>query len=117
MHNGLQRWMKEKIRTDLPDVRPGDTIQVHIIVRERDRERVQVFEGTVIARQGAGSSETITVRKMSFGVGVEKIFPLSSPSIEKIEIVHRSKVRRAKLYYLRDKIGKEARLKAKHSTS
>ncbi len=101
------------MRTDLPDIRPGDTVRVHLKVRERERERTQVFEGVVIARRGGGLSETITVRKISFGVGVEKIIPLHGPVVERIEIVRRGKVRRAKLYYLRERIGKSARLKEK----
>lgn len=103
----------EQIRTDLPDFSPGDTLKVHYKVVEGTRERIQMFQGSVIARQGSGVRETFTVRKISFGVGVEKIIPIHSPKIAKIEIVSRGKVRRAKLYYLREKIGKQARIKEK----
>jgi large subunit ribosomal protein L19 len=99
------------LRTDLPDFRPGDTVKVHVRVVEGNRERVQVFQGVVIRRSGGGARETFTVRKISFGVGVERTFPLHSPSISKLEIVQRGRVRRAKLYYLRDLRGKKARIK------
>jgi large subunit ribosomal protein L19 len=99
------------LRTDLPDLRPGDTVKVHVRVVEGNRERVQVFQGVVIRRSGGGIRETFTVRKISFGVGVERTFPLHSPSISKLEIVQRGRVRRAKLYYLRDLRGKKARIK------
>lgn len=103
----------EQLQTDVPEFGPGDTVKVHYKVVEGTRERVQVFQGTVIARSGAGARETFCVRKISFGIGVEKIFPVHSPRIAKLEIVYRGKVRRAKLYYLRDKIGKHARIKEK----
>jgi len=96
------------LRTDLPDLRPGDTVKVHVRVVEGNRERVQVFQGVVIRRSGGGIRETFTVRKISFGVGVERTFPLHSPSISKLELVQRGRVRRAKLYYLRDLRGKKA---------
>jgi large subunit ribosomal protein L19 len=99
------------LRTDLPDFRPGDTVKVHVRVVEGNRERVQVFQGVVIRRSGGGIRETFTVRKISFGVGVERTFPLHSPSIAKLELVQRGRVRRAKLYYLRDLRGKKARIK------
>ncbi len=99
------------LRTDLPAFRPGDTVKVHVRVVEGNRERVQVFQGVVIARSGGGIRETFTVRKISFGVGVERTFPLHSPSIAKLEIVQRGRVRRAKLYYLRDLRGKKARIR------
>jgi large subunit ribosomal protein L19 len=99
------------LRTDVPDFRPGDTVKVHVRVVEGSRERVQVFQGVVIRRQGGGLRETFTVRKISFGVGVERTFPVHSPSIAKLEIVSRGAVRRAKLYYLRDLRGKKARIK------
>jgi large subunit ribosomal protein L19 len=102
---------KPFLRTDLPDFRPGDTVKVHVRVVEGTRERVQVFQGVVIRRSGGGIRETFTVRKISFGVGVERTFPLHSPSIAKLEIVQRGRVRRAKLYYLRDLRGKKARIK------
>jgi len=92
---------KSYMRNDLPDFKPGDTIAVHYKIKEGDKERIQVFQGIVIARRGSGMRETFTVRKISFGVGVERIFPLHSPRIEKIEIVKRGDVRRAKLYFLR----------------
>jgi large subunit ribosomal protein L19 len=102
---------KPFLRTDLPEFRPGDTVKVHVRVVEGTRERVQVFQGVVIRRSGGGIRETFTVRKISFGVGVERTFPLHSPSIAKLEIVQRGRVRRAKLYYLRDLRGKKARIK------
>ena len=99
------------LRTDIPEFRPGDTVKVHVRVVEGNRERIQVFQGVVIRRQGGGLQETFTVRKISFGVGVERTFPLHSPSIGKLEVVTRGKVRRAKLYYLRELRGKKARIK------
>jgi large subunit ribosomal protein L19 len=99
------------LRTDTPAFRPGDTVKVHVRVVEGSRERVQVFQGVVIRRQGGGLRETFTVRKISFGVGVERTFPVHSPSIAKLEIVSRGAVRRAKLYYLRELRGKKARIK------
>jgi large subunit ribosomal protein L19 len=93
-----------------PDFRPGDTVRVHVRVVEGDKERIQVFQGVVIARRGGGTRETFTVRKMSGGVGVERIFPLHSPNVDKIEVIRRGKVRRAKLYYLRELRGKAARI-------
>jgi len=101
------------LRDDVPDFAPGDTLKVHVRVVEGNRERVQVFEGVVIARQGSGIRESFKVRKLSFGVGVERTFPVHSPIIAKIEVVTRGDVRRAKLYYLRDRIGKSARVKEK----
>lgn len=100
-------------KEDIPEFGPGDNVKVHYRVVEGNRERIQVFQGVVIGRQGAGSRETFTVRKISFGVGVERIFPVHSPKIAKMERVTRGKVRRAKLYYLREKIGKQARIKEK----
>ena len=99
------------LRTDLPEFRPGDTVKVHVRVVEAGRERIQVFQGVVIRRQGGGLQETFTVRKISFGVGVERTFPLHSPSIGKLEVVSRGHVRRAKLYYLRERRGKKARVR------
>lgn len=104
---------KEQMRTDLPDIRIGDTVKVWVKVIEGTRERLQAFEGYVIARKGSGLSETITVRRVSFGIGIERTFPLHSPKISSIEVVRGSKVRRAKLYYLRDRAGKAAKLKEK----
>lgn len=102
---------KDQLRTDHPDFRPGDTLKVHVKVVEGSRERIQVFEGVVIKRQNGGISETFTVRKISYGVGVERTFPLHSPRIDKIEVSRRGIVRRAKLYYLRNLRGKAARIK------
>lgn len=99
------------LRTDVPEFRPGDTVKVHVRVVEAGRERIQVFQGVVIRRQGGGLQETFTVRKISFGVGVERTFPVHSPSIGKLEVVTRGRVRRAKLYYLRELRGKKARIK------
>ncbi|MFN2525372.1 MAG: 50S ribosomal protein L19 [Actinomycetota bacterium] len=101
------------LRTDLPEFRPGDTVRVHVRVVEGERERVQVFEGIVIRRRGSQLSETFTARKVSFGVGVERTFPVHSPMIAKIEVVTRGDVRRAKLYYLRTRVGKRAKVKEK----
>ena len=101
----------EQIRTDLPDFHVGDTVKVHIKISEGNKERVQVFEGTVLKRQNGGLRETFTVRRVASGVGVEKTFPVNAPVIEKIEIVRLGKVRRAKLFYLRDRVGKSAKVK------
>ncbi|HHY59191.1 MAG TPA: 50S ribosomal protein L19 [Clostridia bacterium] len=101
---------REQMRKDIPDFKPGDTVSVHVKVVEGNRERIQVFEGTVIRRKGSGIQETFTVRRMSYGVGVERTFPVHSPRIEKIEVKRRGKVRRAKLYYLRERVGKAARI-------
>ena len=101
------------LRSDVPDFRSGDTLKVHVRVVEGNRERVQVFQGVVIRRQGGGIRETFTVRKVSFGVGVERTFPVHTPIIAKIEVVTRGDVRRAKLYYLRDLRGKAAKIKEK----
>ena len=104
---------KAGLRDDIPEFAPGDTVKVHVRVVEGNRERIQVFEGAVIARQGSGIRETFTVRKVSFGVGVERTFPVHTPIIDKIERVTRGDVRRAKLYYQRDRIGKRAKIKEK----
>ena len=101
------------LRDDIPDFAPGDTLKVHVRVVEGTRERVQLFQGAVIRRQGGGVQETFTVRKLSFGVGVERTFPVHSPTISQIEVVTRGDVRRAKLYYLRDRVGKSAKIKEK----
>ncbi len=101
------------VRDDIPDFAPGDTVRVNVRVVEGGRERVQIFEGVVIARNGGGARASFTVRKLSFGVGVERIFPLNAPIIQSIEVVRRGDVRRAKLYYLRDRVGKAARIKEK----
>jgi large subunit ribosomal protein L19 len=102
---------KDQLKTDIPAFRPGDTVRVHLKVIEGQRERIQVFEGVVIKRRGTGVSETFTARKVSYGVGVERTLPLHSPKIDKIEVVRYGKVRRAKLYYLRERVGKAARIK------
>jgi large subunit ribosomal protein L19 len=108
--NLIQEITKEQLRKDLPNFRPGDTLKVHVKVIEGSRERIQLFEGVVIKRRGGGISETFTVRKISYGVGVERTFPVHSPKLEKIEVARRGKVRRAKLYYLRGLRGKAARI-------
>ena len=100
-----------RLRDDVPEFRPGDTVKVHVRVVEGSRERIQMFQGVVIRRQGGGLRETFTVRKMSFGVGVERTFPVHSPSIGKLEVVTKGRVRRAKLYYLRERRGKRARIR------
>ena len=102
---------QEQLKSDLPKFSAGDSVKVHIRVKEGKRERIQIFEGVVLKRQNGGVRETFTVRKISFGVGVEKIFPVHSPSIEKIEVTRKGKVRRAKLNYLRDRVGKAAKVK------
>jgi large subunit ribosomal protein L19 len=114
--NTLDTLDAESLRTDVPDFRPGDTLKVHVRVVEGNRSRIQVFQGAVIRRQGGGIRETFTVRKVSFGVGVERTFPVHTPVIEKIEVVTRGDVRRAKLYYLRDLRGKKAKIKEKRET-
>jgi large subunit ribosomal protein L19 len=111
MQNIIEEITKEQLRADHPDFRPGDTVKVHVKVVEGNRERIQVFEGVVIKRQNGGISETFTVRKISYGVGVERTFPVHSPRVDKIEVSRRGKVRRAKLYYLRNLRGKAARIK------
>ena len=104
---------RASLRDDIPDFGPGDTLKVHVRVVEGNRERAQVFQGVVIRRKGSGVRETFTVRKVSFGVGVERTFPVHSPIVSKIEVVTRGDVRRAKLYYLRDRVGKAAKVKEK----
>ena len=111
--NTLDALDAESLRSDIPDFRPGDTLKVHVRVVEGSRERVQVFQGVVIRRQGSGVRETFTVRKVSFGVGVERTFPVHTPIISRIEVAVRGDVRRAKLYYLRDLRGKAAKIKEK----
>ncbi|WP_088041245.1 50S ribosomal protein L19 [Bacillus sp. EAC] len=111
MQSLINEITKEQLRTDLPAFRPGDTVRVHVKVVEGTRERIQLFEGVVIKRRGGGISETFTVRKISYGVGVERAFPLHTPKIAKLDVVRRGKVRRAKLYYLRALTGKKARIK------
>lgn len=101
----------EQVRTDLPSFNVGDTVKVHVKVKEGNRERIQVFEGVVLKRQNGGIRETFTVRRISYGVGVERTFPVNSPIIDKIDVVRRGKVRRAKLFYLRSRVGKAAKVK------
>jgi large subunit ribosomal protein L19 len=107
----MQKLLDQNKRTNLPEFRPGDTIRVHVRIREGDKERVQAFEGVVIARHNSGMGETVTVRKVSFGQGVERIFPVNAPVIDKIDVVRTGRVRRAKLYYIRGLKGKAARLR------
>ncbi|WP_017614714.1 50S ribosomal protein L19 [Nocardiopsis salina] len=111
MHTAIQELEKAQLRTDVPDFRPGDTLAVHVRVTEGTRTRTQVFKGAVIARQGSRNRETFTIRKVSYGVGVERVFPIHTPAVEKYEVVARGRVRRAKLYYLRDLRGKAARIR------
>ncbi len=111
MHSAIAELEQAQIRSDIPAFRPGDTLKVHVRVTEGNRSRIQVFQGVVIRRQGGGARETFTVRKISYGVGVERTFPVHTPAIETIEVVTRGQVRRAKLYYLRELRGKAARIK------
>ena len=104
---------KEQLQKEMPVVKVGDTVRVHVKVKEGSRERIQIFEGTVIAKKHGGIEETITVRRLSYGVGVEKVFPVYSPSIDTIQVVRSGAVRRAKLYYLRGRVGKSAKIKEK----
>ncbi len=103
----------DNLRTDIPDFASGDEVKVHVKVVEGNKERVQIFQGNVIGRQGSGVGETYTVRKLSYGVGVERTFPVHTPSVVKLEVVRRGDVRRAKLYYVRDRVGKAAKIKEK----
>jgi len=116
MHTAIADLERAQIREDIPEFRPGDTLKVHVRVVEGSRTRIQVFQGVVIRRQGGGARETFTVRKISYGVGVERTFPVHSPSIEKIEVVTKGRVRRAKLYYLRSLRGKRARIRERRET-
>lgn len=102
---------QSSLKKEAPVVNVGDTVKVHVLIKEGDKERIQVFEGTVIAKKHGGVSETFTVRRVSYGVGVERVFPIHSPRVAKVELVRRGKVRRAKLYYLRDRVGKAAKVK------
>lgn len=111
MQNIITEITKEQLRSDLPEFRPGDTVRVHVKVVEGTRERIQMYEGIVIKRRGGGVSSTFTVRKISYGVGVERTFPVHTPKIARLEVLRRGKVRRAKLYYLRELRGKAARIK------
>lgn len=107
----LREVTQDQLRSDVPEFRPGDTVRVHVRLKEGNKERIQVFEGLVIARKHGGINETLTVRKISSGVGVERIFPLHSPNVAKIEVVRHGRVRRAKLYYIRELRGKAARIR------
>jgi len=111
--DAIETLEKEQMRLDMPDFGPGDTIKVHVRIKEGDKERIQVFQGVVIRKRRGNTRATFTVRKVTYGIGVERIFPFHSPSIDKIEIIKRGKVRRAKLYYLRKLRGKAARIKEK----
>lgn len=111
--NIIETLEKEQLRSDIPEFAPGDTVRVHAKIVEGSRERIQMFEGVVIGRQGTGVRETFTVRRISYGVGVERMFPVHSPRIEKIDVLRKGVVRRAKLYYLRNLTGKAARIKEK----
>ena len=111
----VEQVSREQLREGIPQFGPGDTLRVNVRVREGEKERIQAFEGICIARKGGGVSETFTVRKVSSGIGVERIFPVHSPSLESIEVVRRGRVRRAKLYYLRELRGKSARIREKRS--
>ena len=113
--DAIETLEKEQMRLDMPDFGPGDTIKVHVRIKEGDKERIQVFQGVVIRKRRGNTRATFTVRKVTYGIGVERIFPFHSPSIDKIEIIKRGKVRRAKLYYLRKLRGKAARIKEKRS--
>ena len=117
MHTAIAELEQAQLRDDVPAFRPGDTLKVHVRVKEGNRSRIQVFQGVVIRRQGGGVRETFTVRKISYGVGVERTFPVHSPSMEKIETVTRGKVRRAKLYYLRELRGKAARIRERRENT
>ena len=99
------------LKEERPNINVGDVVKVHVKIREGERERIQIFEGTIIARKGSGVSETFTVRRVSYGVGVEKVFPVNSPNVAKVELVRSGKVRRSKLHYLRDRVGKAAKVK------
>ena len=113
MNNLLQAFTNEQLKTELPVVNVGDTIRIHNRIKEGARERIQMFEGTVIAKRNGGISETFTVRRIAYGVGVEKTFPIHSPNVVKVEVTRVGKVRRAKLFYLRDRVGKAAKTKEK----
>lgn len=109
--NAVENLTAGMLKADVPEIKIGSTVRVHVKIREGERERIQIFEGTVIARNNSGIAETFTVRRLSYGVGVEKVFPVHSPNVAKVELVRNGKVRRAKLYYLRDRVGKAAKVK------
>ena len=109
----IQAFTSEQIKTEVPVIRIGDTVRIHNKIKEGNRERIQMFEGTVIAKHGGGISETFTVRRVAYGCGVEKTFPIHSPNVVKVDIIRVGKIRRAKLYYLRDRVGKASKVKEK----
>lgn len=109
--DALKLIAQDSLKSDAPVIEIGDTIKVYVKIREGEKERIQLFEGTVIAKRGSGISETFTVRRVSYGVGVERVFPLHSPNVDKVEVVRHGRVRRSKLYYLRDRVGKAAKVK------
>ena len=109
--DALKLIAQDSLKQDVPEFAIGDTVRVHVLIKEGDRERIQAFEGTVIAKKGSGVAETFTVRRVSYGVGVERVFPLHSPNVAEVKVVRRGKVRRSKLYYLRDRVGKAAKVK------
>ena len=109
----IKAFTNEQLKTEVPEINIGDTVRIHNKIVEGTRERIQMFQGTVIAKNGGGISETFTVRRISYGCGVEKVFPIHSPNVVKVDIIRYGKVRRAKLYYLRDKIGKDSKVKEK----
>lgn len=109
--DALKQIAEGQLKTEKPNIKIGETVKVHVNIREGERERIQLFEGTVIARSGSGISETFTVRRVSYGVGLERVFPVHSPNVVKVETIRTGKVRRSKLYYLRDRVGKAAKVK------
>lgn len=109
--DALKIMTESMLKEERPNINIGDVVKVHVKIREGERERIQIFEGTIIARKGSGVSETFTVRRVSYGVGVEKVFPVNSPNVAKVELVRSGRVRRSKLYYLRDRVGKAAKVK------
>lgn len=109
--NALKLIAEDSIKKELPEFNIGDTVRVHVNIREGERERIQMFEGTVIARKGSGVAETFTVRRVSYGVGVERVFPIHSPNVQGVDVIRKGRVRRSKLYYLRGKVGKAAKVK------
>ena len=109
----IEKFNQGQLKSEVADFRIGDTVAVAVRIKEGQKERIQMFEGTVIARKGGGLTETFTVRRLSYGVGVERVFPVHSPNVESVKVIRRGKVRRAKLYYLRDRVGKAAKVKEK----
>lgn len=107
----IEQLTNSMLKTEVPEINIGDTVRVHVKIKEGDRERIQMFEGTVISRRGGGISESFTVRRVSYGVGVERVFPVHSPNVEQVDIIRRGSVRRSKLYYLRSRVGKSAKVK------